>query len=179
MRFFAFILCLLGLMYSLLFMHIYTRPTTRLQATAWISKHVPPSSVIAIEHWDDQVPLAPPPGYYTFLQLPLYNQPDDTAKWKTINTMLDTADYIVVASNRLHVPITHLTNCKQFAVCFPITSQYYTDLFSEKRGFIKIKEFKEHPQLTIGSLKIEINDQGADESFTVYDHPKIMIFKKK
>ncbi|MCR4329429.1 MAG: glycosyltransferase family 39 protein [Candidatus Roizmanbacteria bacterium] len=179
MRFAALALCLFGFAYTLMFMHIYAKPNTRLQATSWIVKHIPPRSTIAIEHWDDQVPLGAPPEYYNFVLLPLYNQPDGEAKWKTINDMLNSADYIVIASNRLYVPITHLVDCDRYAVCFPLASKYYTDLFSEKRGFEKVKEFSENPQFTIGSLKLQLNDQGADESFTVYDHPKILIFKKK
>jgi len=179
MRFAALALCLFGFTYTLMFMHIYAKRNTRLQATSWIISNVPPRTTIALEHWDDQVPLGAPQGYYNFVQLPLYNQPDNEAKWKTINSMLNSSDYIVIASNRLYVPITHLVDCDRYAVCFPLASQYYTDLFSEKRGFKKIKEFSEYPTLTIGSLKLQLNDQGADESFTVYDHPKILIFKKK
>jgi hypothetical protein len=42
----------------------------------------------------------------------------------------------------------------------------------------KIKEFSSYPTLHFMGLRYEIDDSWADESFTVYDHPKVMIFKK-
>jgi len=41
-----------------------------------------------------------------------------------------------------------------------------------------VAEFTSYPHIKIGSKQLEIIDDKADESFTVYDHPKIMIFKK-
>jgi len=61
--------------------------------------------------------------------------------------------------------------------CYQRTAIYYQELFSGKLGFKKVAEFTQYP--TIPFLNIEIDDQKADESFTVYDHPKVMIFKKE
>ena len=52
--------------------------------------------------------------------------------------------------------------------------EYYQDLFSGKLGFEKVKEFTLSPSI----FGINIPDQSADESFTVYDHPQILIYKK-
>jgi len=47
-------------------------------------------------------------------------------------------------------------------------------MFAGELGFELIKVFESFP--SIGTL--EINDQFAEEAFTVYDHPKVLIFKK-
>ncbi|MDO8270201.1 MAG: hypothetical protein Q7T54_06050, partial [Candidatus Levybacteria bacterium] len=79
--------------------------------------------------------------------------------------------------NRLYVPLQKLNDCENLppGKCYPITTSYYQNLFAGKRGFKKVAEFSQYP--TIPFLNIKLNDQGADESFTVYDHPKIIIFK--
>lgn len=162
--------------WTLAYQHIYAKPNTRYEATIWINRNIPYGSTLAIEHWDDSLPLF---GIdkYNIETLELYNQ-DNKDKWEKINTQLTKADYIIIASNRLYAPLQKLTDCKHLPVdkCYPLTAQYYKDLFSEKNGFKKIKEFTSYP--TIPILNMPINDQGADESFTVYDHPKVMIFKK-
>lgn len=166
---------LLFLIYPFSFLSIYSKTSTRIQASDWINNTIPPGSTLAIEHWDDGLPVYG--GHnYTQLSLPLYD-PDTTQKWEQINTMLQSSDYVILASNRLYVPLQKLTNCKALppGKCYPITDKYYKDLFAEKRGFKKIAEFSEYP--TIPFLNIKIDDQSADESFTVYDHPKILIFK--
>jgi hypothetical protein len=94
------------------------------------------------------------------------------------NTALKIAS-IIIASGRLYIPLQKLTDCKHLPVnrCYPLTAKYYKNLFSGKLGFKKIQEFKSEP--TIPFINIGINDLSADENFTVFDHPTIMIFKKK
>ena len=162
--------------WPLSFIHIYSKPNTRVQATTWILNNIPPGSTIAVEHWDDQLPLLNAQAY-NILTLPLYD-PDTKEKWQAITAELAKTDYIIIASNRLYVPLQKLANCKKypFPYCYPLTSEYYHKLFSGQLGFSMVAEFSIYP--TIPFTNIRINDQAADESFTVYDHPKVMIFKR-
>ncbi len=166
---------LLLLIWPISFMSIYQKTNTRVAATDWINKNIPTGSPIAIEHWDDQLPLYSS-NNYNFIILTLYDQPDDKTKWAIMSQKIKAAKYIIIASNRLYIPLQKLSDCKKFKECFPLTAQYYKNLFSGKLGFKKIAEFSSYP--TIPVLNLQINDQGADESFTVIDHPKVYIFKK-
>ena len=47
-------------------------------------------------------------------------------------------------------------------------------MFKGNLGFELVKVFQSDP--SIGNFRI--NTQFAEEAFTVYDHPKVMIFKK-
>ncbi len=172
----VFIGCIL--IWPLSFMHIYTRPNTRVLATDWILKNVPVGSAIAIEHWDDGLPLLGQQNYH-MLTLPLYD-PDSPEKWSGVNKILSETDYIIIASNRLYVPLQKMTDCVHLPPfrCYTQTAQYYKKLFSGKLGFNKVAEFSIYPTMTLGSWSFVIDDQSADESFTVYDHPIVMVFKK-
>ncbi len=158
------------------FLNIYLEPHTRFQATDWILKNIPRGSTLAVEHWDDRLPTTGVEKY-SYEELALYEQ-DSKEKWEMINSQLKRSDYIIIASNRLYVPLQKLTDCTHLPPgrCYPQTAAYYKKLFHNKLGFKKIKEFSVTPIIPI--LNIPINDQSADESFTVYDHPKIIIFKK-
>ncbi len=183
---------ILLLIWPLSFIHIYSQPNTRVQATEYINQNLPSGTGIAVEHWDDELPLGTAPNY-EMQTLPLYD-PDTQQKWEGIVNQLEQVQYIIIASNRLYVPIQKLANCQKypFPRCYPIASMYYKNLFAGRpilQGtsfanlpgarhliFKKIKQFSISPQIPL--MNIPINDQSADESFTVYDHPKIMIFKK-
>ncbi len=157
------------------FMSIYSSPNTRIQATDWIKKNIPSGSIILREHWDDGLPL----GYhreYQLIDLPLYDSDNNPQKWTHINSLLDRGDYIILASNRLYTPLIKLADCQDLPPhrCYPKTAQYYQDLFSGRLGYQKVAEFTSYPRL----FGLDLNDQSADESFTVYDHPKVTIFQK-
>lgn len=156
------------------FMSVYSAPNTRISATKWILQNIPDGTTLAVEHWDDRVPMYA--NNYNFVEMTLYDQPDDNFKWNTLNNKLSQAEYIILASNRLYTPLQKLDDCNKFKRCYPLTKKYYQDLFSGKLGFKKVAEFNSYP--TIPFTKIKLADDGADESFTVYDHPKILIFKK-
>lgn len=171
---------LILLIWPLSFMHIYTRPNTRVLASEWINQNIPMGATIATEHWDDGLPIGTQ-GNYKVLELPMYES-DTPVKWEKVNQTLQQTNYIIIASNRLYAPLMKLVNCEKLPAgrCYTQTAQYYKDLFSEKLGFKKITEFSIYPtlKLSIFNFQLSIDDSSADESFTVYDHPKVIIFKK-
>jgi 4-amino-4-deoxy-L-arabinose transferase-like glycosyltransferase len=177
LRLIAYCLLLIAcLLWPASFAQIYTRPNTRVQASEWIYTNIPPGTSVAVEHWDDQLPIGKPVSYNT-LTLKLYDA-DTAEKWQEIDAQLAQANYIIIASNRLYSPLQKLTDCPNLPPnsCYVKTAEYYDGLFSGKMGFKKVAEFTSYP--TIPLLNIPINDEKADESFTVFDHPKVMIFEK-
>lgn len=167
---------LLLLVWPFSFLHIYQQTHTRMAATYWINQNIPPHSRLGIEHWDDRLPLFGGENYL-FNELTLYDF-DNLAKWETLSQKLSETDYLIIASNRLYIPLPKLTDCQVHRnYCYPYTARYYKELFSGNLGFNLVASFSSYP--TIPLLNIEINDDGADESFTVYDHPKIYIFKNE
>lgn len=155
------------------FASIYSQPHTRVQASEWMHENISTGSVIAVEHWDDRLPLSNSQKYQ-YEELELYNLPDVGLKWEKVDRQLARADYVVLASNRLYAPLQRLSDCELYKKCYPKTAMYYEALFAEKLGFVKVAEFTSYPKFLFG----EIVDDEADESFTVYDHPKVIIFGK-
>ena len=165
----------LWLVWPMSFMSIYTHPHSRVTASQWIFDNVPASSRLAMEHWDDPLPLYLDQRYidrYKGIQLPIFEY-DTPNKWQRIEEALAQSDYIILSSNRAYGSLLPISKK------FPITSQYYHDLFVGTGDFVKVKEFTSFPEINLGFFSIPINDQWAEEAFTVYDHPKVTIFKHK
>ncbi len=146
--------------------------------------------------WDDGLPFYMY-GYDPFnentgvyssdLNLELYND-DNEDKLENFYTSLEEADYIYITSNRQWGSTT------QIPERYPLTVAYYRALlgcpvdqdlqdcyrdaqpgmYTGELGFELVQVFQSEP--TIGN--ITINTQYAEEAFTVYDHPKVFIFKK-
>lgn len=158
-------------LWSFAFTRIYTRPVTRVAAAEWIYQNLPRGSVLANEHWDDPLPL-PLPGYdasfYRGPQLPMYD-PDEPKKVETLVQMLSQSDYINLTSNRLYGSIPRMPQR------YPMSTEYYRRLFAGDLGFRLVHSEESYP--TLGPWVI--NDDRAEEAFTVYDHPKVLIFQKQ
>jgi YYY domain-containing protein len=157
--------------WALAFTSIYRRPLSRLTATEWIYDNVPEGATIAHEHWDDAIPFSLPGGLiserYGSVEMALYG-PDSNQKLAEIMADLDKVDYIAITSNRLYGSIP------REPASYPMTTVYYDLLFKEKLGFEIAATFTSYPSL----FGVTIPDQGAEEAFTVYDHPKVTILKK-
>ncbi len=154
------------------FLSIYSREHTRVEASRWIYDNVPRGAGLGSEHWDDALPLnlSDRPGRqadYRIATLPMYD-PDTPDKRRALVQSLSQIDYIVLSSNRLYGSIAKVPES------YPMASAYYTLLFQGKLGFDLVATFASYP--TVGPLQAV--DDTADESFTVYDHPKVLIFKK-
>jgi YYY domain-containing protein len=163
-----------SVLYVWAFISIYSRPHSRIQASEWIYRNVPAGSTLALEHWDDDLPLSQMVdgqprsiSEYLTVKMNLYD-PDDEAKFQQIVGNLQQSDYVILSSNRLYGSIPRLP------WRYPITTRYYELLFQGRLGFELVGTFTSYPSL----LGFSINDDHADESFTVYDHPKVLIFRK-
>jgi len=176
-HFFPFVfglLLLVHLTWLFAFISIYQSPNPRTQASTWINQNIPVGSTILREHWDDGLPLFGSEKY-NLIELPLY-EPDTADKWSRITQNLSEAQYIIVASNRLYTPLQRLGDCSRFPRrCFPQTAKYYQDLFNGQLGYQLVAVFQNEPQL----FGVTLSDFRADESFTVYDHPQVFIFRKE
>jgi YYY domain-containing protein len=153
------------------FTRIYTRPVTRVAASLWIYQNVPKGSVLANEHWDDPLPVpisGYDPSHYRGPQLPMYDA-DEPKKIETLVQMLSQADYINLTSNRLYGSIPRIPQR------YPMSTEYYRRLFAGDLGFKLVHVETSYP--TLGPWVI--NDDRAEEAFTVYDHPKVLIFQKQ
>jgi len=167
----AFYLLLIAMFISpLMFLSIYTKPHTRTSATNWILENIPYGATLLTEHWDDSLPLT---GYqnYKVIQLPVFDQ-DTDGKWKKMTDSLSQGDYYILSSNRAWGSISRAPEK------YPRIAKFYKDLFYGKLEYKKIKEFTSYPSLSYLGIPITFPDDFAEENFTVFDHPKVMIFKK-
>ncbi len=158
-------------LYAEAFTNIYRRPLTRVAASRWVYENIPPGATITFEHWDDPIPQnvdgRDAGRYYNMLGTDPYWE-DTPEKRDALYSWLDQADYIVLSSNRVYESIPRLPER------FPLTTAYYRYLFSGDLGFRILRVFTSYPNLG----PIELVDDRADETFTVYDHPKVIIFEK-
>jgi len=174
---------------------IYVRPNTRVAASRWIYANVPEGATLANEHWDWGLPLRvdghdPFGGMYHGLEMENYNE-DTPEKRAQLFAWLDQADYIFLASNRLYASIPRLP------ARYPLTTEYYRALFAEELGFELVADFTSSPALgpfqfpdqenpfplveaayVHQTNPIKIHLPPAEEAFSVYDHPRVLIFRK-
>jgi hypothetical protein len=161
------------LIWPLLFFSIYTKPHSRVTASKWIDAVIPTNSVLLTESWDDALPLPvtpPAPSMYTIDELPVFD-PDSPEKWQKMDAMLAKGDYLILSSNRGWGSIPTVPER------YPQMTQFYKNLFAGKTDYKEVAEFTSYPSLSYLGIPITIPDDGAEEAFTVYDHPKVMIFK--
>lgn len=146
--------------------------------------------------WDDGLPLMMN-GYIPYdtnlgifrgdLNLDMYAQ-DDQVKRDRFFQMLSQGEYIFMSSNRQWGTIPRVPER------YPLSTAYYRALvgcpdemesvtcynlaepgrFEGQLGFELVETFTSYPSLG----EWEFNDQFAEEAFSVYDHPKVMVFQK-
>ncbi len=150
---------------------------------------------LANEHWDDAIPMRVDgkDGFsiYRGLQLEPYAE-DTPEKVENLLRMLSHADYLCLTSNRLYDSIPRLP------MRYPATTRYYQALFDGSLGFERVATFTSYPtlfalgvpeglkdtsdeeraRLLSGWTGLPVPDQGAEEAFSVYDHPKVQIFRR-
>lgn len=147
---------------------IYTAPEPRLAATGWIHANVPPGSRIVVEDKNDLVPVPRPglpTGTYSFSALPVTEE-DTPGKAADFARTLARGDLIVVPNRRWSDVLPAFPR-------FGVSGRYYRLLFSGDLGYTPAASFSNPPHL--GPLAWP--DDSAEETFQVFDHPTVRLFR--
>ncbi len=166
-----------GLFWSLAYVHgVYGHEHTWVAASRWVYANAPAGSVILWELWDDPLPKRIPGeagldmGSHGLRHIDWSPYEEDTGeKYAILKRKLREADYVIYSSKRIYESVDELPER------YPLTIRYYELMFGEQLGFVQAAEFTSPPRL----LGWVFADQEADESWSLYDHPRVSIFAKQ
>ncbi|MGH9364501.1 MAG: glycosyltransferase family 39 protein [Thermoanaerobaculia bacterium] len=164
------------------FSSIYFRPHSFLTASKWFYENAAAGSKVLTQDWDEGFPFPLPDGRNPELfagatarggearkgpgQLPFY-EADGESKLSHLASELASADWLVLQTKRIYGAIGRVP------AKYPITWRFFRDLFAGQLGYELEADFASRPSL----FGIQILTELADESFSVYDHPKVLIFR--
>ena len=157
-------------LWALAFTNIYRHSLSRVEASSWMIDNLPAGSTITHETWDDTVPFSLPgkAANFKILDVAPYDADLSDPSSKLLSEFSQ-ADYIVLSSNRLYASIPRAP------AKWPLTSAFYKLLLADQLpGFKLVRTFSSYPSL----FGISINDDSAEGNFTVYDHPKVLLYQK-
>jgi hypothetical protein len=180
---------------ALAFSRLYAKSHPWMAASEWIYDGLTPGSVLAVERGDDALPLnlegdEPRLAALIYDQRALdpYTADDDL---ETLLNDLAASDYLILASNRLYGVVPRLDGR------YPLGAAIYRRLFGGDLGFAFERAFTRYPDVfgltliddtfarpglmppagfedALPTLHLRLGF--ADESFTVYDHPQVLVF---
>ena len=165
-----------GLFWSLAYVNgVYQREHTWITASRWIYENAPRGSVLLWELWDDPLPKSIPgePGMdmhtagLTHIDWSPYEE-DTADKYEIMKRKLREANFVIYSSKRIYDSVDELPER------YPMTIRYYKAMRDGRLGFELAHEVTSPPRL-FGQV---IDDRHADESFSLYDHPQVTIFRK-
>lgn len=182
-------------LYAAAYVNVFRQPDSRLAASAWIEENIPEGAKILIEPAQNTPPMGSylhRPDFnkdyllranetrtdrYQLSTLDVYNRlfnqrvwgrRPDTDPQAYINEQLNAVEWIVIDDTNLQF-YQHLPESK-----YHVVKQYYRNLLAGSLGFKLERTFKVYPSL----LGYNINDDGAELTFRLFDHPRVYIFHR-
>jgi DNA-binding beta-propeller fold protein YncE len=172
----------LTLAWTAAFISIYSRPHSFVTASEWFYERAPAGAKVLTQDWDEGFPfpltggrtperfcgalLRPGDPCNGPSQLSFY-EPDNEAKLVKMAAALSSADWLALQTPRIYGAIARVPRK------YPLTWNLFRQLFAGKLGYKLAADFTSRP----GLFGLTIPDELADESFTVYDHPKVLVFQ--
>ncbi len=193
--------------YALSYAATYAQPHSAHRASEWLNENAPKGSVILMEHWEESLPNMH--GYVigcrgvpddarscmTTYDADAVRYSGRTDKIERTAQQLAGADYVAFFSNRLYGSIPRLPDK------YPMSGDYYRMLFGGELGYRLAHHEATYPQLLsvafvddtfsrpglpapaeLGPYRpapLAISMGYADESFSVYDRPKVLVFENR
>tara|TARA_Y100001960_G_scaffold117965_1_gene126254 strand:+ start:106 stop:4317 length:4212 start_codon:yes stop_codon:yes gene_type:complete len=171
---------------------IYLTEHPAYKASIWLGDNSSQNQIIIQEHWEESIPRLSGLNL-AHERLEMYN-PDTPEKFLKVFQQLSESDYYVLYSNRLYATIPRLEDR------YPGSKLFYEKVFNGDFGFNIVNYQKQSMNLfgvnysenyfervDIEKPKIisdyedkfnfNINLGWSDESFSVYDHPNVIILR--
>jgi 4-amino-4-deoxy-L-arabinose transferase-like glycosyltransferase len=176
-------------LYALAYMNVFRQKDSRIAAAEYLRVRVPAGANVLIEPSHNTPPIGnyftnpsfyqdyvvwngERDNYFHLIALDayrfLYNSRSDAEKQQHIEERLARADWIVIDDVYIEF-YEHLPEAQHAVV-----KQYYRDLLAGRLGFQLQRTFKVYPSL----FGREINDDRAELTFRLFDHPRIYIFRR-
>jgi hypothetical protein len=182
--------------WAVAYMNVYRQPDARLTASAWLMENVPPGAKVLVEPhhnippvgeylanidfnrdyvvWGGRRGMGERFDHFQLYTLDVYRYlydrgPSDEDRRRYIESRLALADWIVMDDTFLqqYEPLPERDHA--------VVKQYYRDLFGGRLGFRLQKTFKVYPSI----FGWTINDDRAELTFRLFDHPRIFIFRRQ
>lgn len=196
------------LMPGIAYISIYQNPDVRFVASQFIAEHIPAQASILSETANVvDIPLHYSPDLnipsYRIRSFDFYHIDQDTHLAQELESLTQLTDYIFIPSRRIFanntcfrfeddIPVIKSTStelllqgfktntCAYLQDKYPLLNAYYEDLFSTQLGFEHVATISSFPRITLfGKTIYSINDENAEETWTVFDHPVIRIYKRR
>lgn len=180
--FIAVLILFIAVLPGFAYLSVYQKPDVRFTASEWIYKNISDGSYILSETANVvDIPVTPSTldrklipiqdRQYRVISFDFYNLDTDPTLQAALQERLSKADYIFIPSRRLFS-----NNLEQY----PKLARYYSKLFSGDFGFYKVAEFTSFPRIELlGKTLLEFPDEDAEETWTVFDHPVIRVYRRK
>jgi hypothetical protein len=148
---------------------VYTTLDTRVAATDWFRENVPPGTRVVMEANNRPVMPIPdathPPETYQYNTLKV-TDPDTPQKMADFAAALASGEVLIIRDRRWSGLLPRLAG-------FELTGRYYRLLFEGKLGYTPLITFANPPRLG----PFVWPDDDAEETFQVFDHPTVRIFR--
>jgi hypothetical protein len=175
--------------YALAYMNVFRQKDSRVAAAEYLRVRVPAGANVLVEPSHNTPPMGSyftnpsfyqdyvvwsgeRDNYYHLIALDsyrfLYNARTAAEKGQHIEQQLAKADWIVIDDVYIEF-YEHLP-----AAQHGVVKQYYQDLLAGRLGFQLQRTFKVYPSL----FGRAINDDRAELTFRLFDHPRIYIFRR-
>ena len=191
---------ILIILQGLAFFGVYLKEDPRFTASRWMIENIPSNATILSETANVvDLPVFRTSyfynPYYRYYSFDFYNLDQDETLKKQLKSILSQTDYIIVPSRRVFLNHTCFYPAKNFfervqhkisllgfkpGVCekrqaqYPLVNEYYKKLFDGSLGFKLVAEFENYPKF----LFFKFPDELAEETFSVFDHPVVRVYKK-
>ncbi|OGK16383.1 hypothetical protein A2774_02925 [Candidatus Roizmanbacteria bacterium RIFCSPHIGHO2_01_FULL_39_12c] len=187
---------------------IYQNPDVRFTASDWIYNNMPDGSYILSETANVvDLPVSTsnfqhPTSNYQYISFNFYDLDENPELQNQLDEHLAKADYIFIPSRRIfanhwcpenpqysiinfqsifnHQFLNMEDKCQYLRKKYPVLNEYYDKLSSGELGFEQVAQFDSFPEICLPYRLgcIEFNDENAEETWTVFDHPVFRIYKK-
>lgn len=181
-----------SVLYTVAYLNIYREKDARIRASEWIHRNIPPEATVLIDS-SSATPLlgslffepkfdasyrrryAKRKDHFTIKTMNLIVEPQETPHpnspewWQAyLKERLEDVGFIIM-SDEYYEQYSHRPGA------YPTLNRFYRDLFAGGLEFQLIKTFKVYPSL----FRYRLNDDRAELTFRLFDHPKIMIFQRR
>jgi hypothetical protein len=164
------------LCWALAYTSIYARPHTWLEASRWLYANLPAGAVVASPNWSQRLPVDIPAEGQRWqehlggqVKLDIYLDMSPEAKFEHLMAGLRQADAIVLSTQGEYNSVSRMP------WRYPVEIRFFQLLFEERLGYELAHVAVSYP--SIGPFTMV--DDAAEESFSIYDHPKVLIYMKK